>query len=178
MGVPKSGFFECAFGPLSSHPLHLQALSLAYPFSPLHFPLYTPFLDSRKLWFRYPYDLGTFWCPAEKAIFLAKGMRSETWMQLLLIIGSLPFGVELLCFELFWGRFLLAMGAVCLQSVVSRGFCAYAWSLCLGRWKARKLLTHISSAALRPPFVPGTYWVSTVYFEFGGCFYWVGCLPS
>ena len=65
--VPKSEFFECAFGPLSSHPFSLISPPLS-PASPVHFPttspLFTfpfipPFLTPGKLRFRYPSDLGT-----------------------------------------------------------------------------------------------------------------------
>ena len=65
--VPKSEFFECAFGPLSSHPFpsFLPPLS---PSGPVHSrttsPLFTspfipPFLAPGKVRFRYPSDLGT-----------------------------------------------------------------------------------------------------------------------
>ena len=55
-GVPKSEFFECAFGPLSSHPFFLvlplpfpfRPYSLSQHFSPLHLPLHPHFFDSRK----------------------------------------------------------------------------------------------------------------------------------
>ena len=50
IGVPKSEFFECAFGPLSSHPFPLilasfpfRSCPLSYPVSPHHLPLYPPF---------------------------------------------------------------------------------------------------------------------------------------
>ena len=63
---PKSEFFKCAFGPLSSHrffphssPLcPLQALSPLTPFSPLHLPLYPPFFDSRKTLIQVPLRFG------------------------------------------------------------------------------------------------------------------------
>ena len=66
-GVPKSEFFERAFAPLSSHPFSLISpssfpfgpCSVSRHFSPLHLPLYPPFLTPGKLRFRYPSDLGT-----------------------------------------------------------------------------------------------------------------------
>ena len=66
--VPKSEFFECTFGPLSSHPFSLifppsfpfRPCSLSHHSSPLHTSLFIPpFLSPGKLRFRYPSDLGT-----------------------------------------------------------------------------------------------------------------------
>ena len=53
-----SGPFPPTLFPSFSPLFPLQALFTLPPFSPLHLPLYTPFLDSRKLRFRYPSDLG------------------------------------------------------------------------------------------------------------------------
>ena len=73
MGVPKSEFFECSFGPPppTLFPSFFPSLTsfrprtLSYPFSPLHLPLYPPPLSVENSGFRYPYDLGTLSCPAE-----------------------------------------------------------------------------------------------------------------
>ena len=58
-GATKSEFFECAFGPLSSHPFSL-ILSPSFPFRPCslsHLPLYPPLCESRKPpKFGYPSD--------------------------------------------------------------------------------------------------------------------------
>ena len=91
-GVPKSEFFECDFGPLSSHPFSLifppsfpfRPCSLSHHFFPLHLPLYPPFgeksdLGTPLIWVLFSVRLR----PKSRPITWARGDPDRLWLRTL-----------------------------------------------------------------------------------------------